>query len=234
MILILKVFFEIGNQINQVIKQFIIFHFLLTATPYAMIKSIDTASIHRICSSQVVVDLATAVKELVENAIDAGATVIEISLTEFGESVIEVHDNARGIDPEDFKGLAMKHHTSKINQFEDLANVASYGFRGEALNSLCELSENFSVITKRVEDNSAFKLNFDRLGRYERFQIGFVYFTHNRADFSFSLKAVKTRIDNKRIRHNCSDRKIVFFFASSSRRVCSVIIVIMQFVFYRC
>eukprot|EP01033_Poteriospumella_lacustris_P000696 gene696-492_t len=130
-----------------------------------MIKAIDTTSIHRICSSQVVVDLATAVKELVENSLDAGATVVEIALVEYGESLIEVHDNAKGIDPEDYEGLAMKHHTSKIEQFEDLMNVSSYGFRGEALNSLCELSESFVVTTRRESDPAATKLTFDRMGR---------------------------------------------------------------------
>ncbi len=63
------------------------------------IQAIDEESIHRICSSQVVTDLATAVKELIENSLDAGATVIEVKLFDWGGECIEVSDNARGIDP---------------------------------------------------------------------------------------------------------------------------------------
>lgn len=129
------------------------------------IQAIDTVSIHRICSSQVVVDLATAVKELVENSLDAGATIIEVKLVEHGADSIEVHDNACGIDPENYAGLVLKHHTSKMEQFEDLSNLSSFGFRGEALNSLCELSESFLVTTKRPVDPVGKQLSFDRLGR---------------------------------------------------------------------
>ncbi len=137
----------------------------MTSIEKSVIKALDESSIHRLCSSQVVVDLATAVKELVENSLDAGATVIEIKLKEMGIDSIEVSDNASGIDPEDYEGLAMKHHTSKLEKFEDLTSVTSYGFRGEALNALCELSGCFSVTTKRQIDDVGTELSFDRMGR---------------------------------------------------------------------
>lgn len=131
----------------------------------AMIQAIDSATVHRICSSQVVVDLTTAVKELLENSLDAGATIIEIRLIEHGADLIEVHDNAKGIDPEDYESVALKHHTSKLSSFEDLATVSSYGFRGEALNALCELSEAFSISTRRMCDSCGVQLTYDRMGR---------------------------------------------------------------------
>jgi DNA mismatch repair protein PMS2 len=134
-----------------------------------MIKAIDQESIHRICSSQVVVDLATAVKEMVENALDAEATFIEVKLKNMGIDSIEVSDNGYGINPHDYEGIAQKHHTSKLQQFEDLFSVDSFGFRGEALNALCELSHKFTVTTRRADESVGALLTFDRFGRYLQF-----------------------------------------------------------------
>ena len=129
-----------------------------------MILAIDKVSVQRICSGQVVVDLATAVKELIENSLDAGATVIEVKLKEFGVDSIEVTDNGGGIDPSNYAGLALKHHTSKLRAFSDLASVSSFGFRGEALNALCELSGKFSVTTRQPASPVGTALTFDRNG----------------------------------------------------------------------
>ncbi len=131
------------------------------------IKAIDKASIHRICSGQVIVDLATAVKELVENALDAGANTIEVKLKEMGSEYIEVSDNGSGIDPSNYEGLALKHHTSKISDFNDIYNIKSFGFRGEALNALCELSGNFCVMTRNNDQEVGVSLEYDKFGRYD-------------------------------------------------------------------
>ncbi|KAM0750910.1 DNA mismatch repair protein MutL [Meredithblackwellia eburnea MCA 4105] len=110
------------------------------------IKAIDQTSVHRITSGQVVVDLQTAVKELVENAFDAGATSIEVRFKEHGVESIEVQDNGRGIDAGDWPGIARKHHTSKLTSYADLDQVSTLGFRGEALSSLCGTAE-LSIVT---------------------------------------------------------------------------------------
>eukprot|EP01041_Mallomonas_annulata_P002270 gene2270-4419_t len=130
-----------------------------------MIQYIDKSSIHKICSGQVVVDLATAVKELVENAMDAGATSIEVKLKEMGVEYIEVIDNGCGINPENFNSIALKHHTSKLKDFEDLKSVRSFGFRGEALNALCEISGALSVTTKQEHQSFGSNLQFGRDGQ---------------------------------------------------------------------
>lgn len=103
------------------------------------IKAIDQRSVHQICSGQVILSLATAVKELVENSIDSGANIVEIKLKDYGMDSIEVHDNGFGIQEKDFEVLARKHCTSKLRDFSDLAIVETFGFRGEALSSLCAL-----------------------------------------------------------------------------------------------
>jgi hypothetical protein len=84
------------------------------------IKAIDKASVSKICSGQVILDLSTAVKELVENALDAGATTVEIRLKEHGISLIEVADNGHGVPPSNYETLALKYHTSKLAAFKDL------------------------------------------------------------------------------------------------------------------
>ncbi|KAI5478147.1 hypothetical protein MNV49_005411 [Pseudohyphozyma bogoriensis] len=101
------------------------------------IQAIDSSSIHRLTSGQVVIDLQTAVKELLENALDADASSIEIKFKEYGVESIEVTDNGKGIDQSDWPGIARKHHTSKLTSFDDLTSITSLGFRGEALSSLC-------------------------------------------------------------------------------------------------
>ncbi|RVD89908.1 uncharacterized protein DFL_000895 [Arthrobotrys flagrans] len=107
----------------------------------AEIKAIEGRSVHQIQSGQVISDgLCSAVKELVENSIDANATSIEIRFKNHGLDLIEVSDNGLGISPENFDKLALKHYTSKLRSYEDLERVTTYGFRGEALSSLCALS----------------------------------------------------------------------------------------------
>lgn len=125
----------------------------------------DIESIHRICNSQVIIDLSTAIKELVENSLDAGATCIEIKLKNFGADSIEVADNGSGVRASDYSSIAQKHHTSKISTFEDLEGVSSFGFRGEALNALCELSGKFIITTRRQEDKYGASLTFDKFGK---------------------------------------------------------------------
>ncbi|KAJ2930783.1 hypothetical protein H1R20_g6325, partial [Candolleomyces eurysporus] len=117
----------------------------------AQIKAIDKGSVHRITSGQVVVDLQTAVKELVENSLDAGSTNIEIRFKNYGLKSIDVIDNGSGIAEDDFESIGLKHHTSKLETYEDLNVVQTFGFRGEALSSLCALCEKVSVTTATKE-----------------------------------------------------------------------------------
>ncbi|KAH8857920.1 Mismatch repair endonuclease PMS2 [Schistosoma japonicum] len=107
---------------------------------HSIISRLDKNLVHKICSGQVVVTLASAVKELLENSIDAKSTKIEIRLRGHGSESIEVIDNGVGIGEEDFESLTGKYCTSKLNTFDDLSCVETYGFRGEALSSLCHLA----------------------------------------------------------------------------------------------
>ncbi|KAJ9696489.1 hypothetical protein PVL29_008622 [Vitis rotundifolia] len=127
------------------------------------IRAINKGAVHRICSGQVILDLSSAVKELVENSLDAGATSIEIALKEYGQEWFQVIDNGCGISPNNFKVLALKHHTSKLIDFPDLQSLTTFGFRGEALSSLCALG-NLTVETRTKNESVATHLTFDHSG----------------------------------------------------------------------
>ncbi|KAM4631574.1 mismatch repair endonuclease PMS2 [Discoglossus pictus] len=132
--------------------------------PAKAIKPIDRKSVHQICSGQVVLSLATAVKELLENSIDAGATSIDIKLKEYGAELIELSDNGCGVEEHNFEGLTLKHHTSKLQDFSDLVHVETFGFRGEALSSLCALSD-LSIVTCHKDATVGTRLVFDHSGK---------------------------------------------------------------------
>jgi DNA mismatch repair protein PMS2 len=122
-----------------------------------MIKRIDADSVLQICSQQVVIDLKSAVKELVENSLDAGSTQIEIRFYNQGLAGFDVIDNGKGVKSSDFENICKRGTTSKISEFEDIYRIKSMGFRGEALSSLCAIS-NVTMQTKRDTDTTGYLL----------------------------------------------------------------------------
>ncbi|KAK9239045.1 hypothetical protein V1525DRAFT_399656 [Lipomyces kononenkoae] len=130
------------------------------------LRAIDQSSVHKLTSGQVVIDLPTAVKELVENSLDAHATNIDVKFKQYGVESFEVVDNGDGIDQENFEGIALKHHTSKLRTFSDLSSVATFGFRGEALSSLCGVSSSVQITTcTAAASPCATRLEYDTNGR---------------------------------------------------------------------
>ena len=111
------------------------------------IALLDEVTIDKIAAGEVVERPSSVVKELVENAIDAGSTAITVEIKEGGISFIRITDNGGGIDKEQVPLAFLRHSTSKIKSAEDLLNISSLGFRGEALSSISAVSR-VELITK--------------------------------------------------------------------------------------
>lgn len=113
----------------------------------ANIQVLDQVTIDKIAAGEVIERPASIVKELVENAIDAGATAVTVEIKEGGISFIRITDNGCGISNEEVRLAFLRHSTSKIRTVEDLNTVASLGFRGEALSSIAAIAQ-VELITK--------------------------------------------------------------------------------------
>lgn len=117
----------------------------------AVIHLLGQNTIDQIAAGEVVERPRSVVKELTENAIDAGATAISVEIKEGGISLIRVTDNGSGIEKSEIRKAFLRHATSKIEDAQDLPHIHSLGFRGEALSSICAVSQ-MELITKTQED----------------------------------------------------------------------------------
>lgn len=115
------------------------------------IQVLDQITIDKIAAGEVIERPASIVKELVENSIDAKAASVTVEIQDGGISLIRVTDNGSGIEREDIRNAFLRHFTSKIRKVEDLAHIASLGFRGEALSSISAVTRT-ELITKTKED----------------------------------------------------------------------------------
>ncbi|WP_288571263.1 DNA mismatch repair endonuclease MutL [uncultured Mitsuokella sp.] len=117
-----------------------------------MIHVLDDNTINKIAAGEVVERPASVIKELVENAMDAGATRIEVEIMAGGTSFMRVTDNGRGMSTEDAHLAILRHATSKIREVGDLNTVGTLGFRGEALPTIASVSC-FTLLTRREGDD---------------------------------------------------------------------------------
>ena len=121
------------------------------------IKQLPLHEAQKIAAGEVIERPANIVKELVENAIDADATQINIYLQDSGKTLIRVVDNGDGMDADDAQYCFAKHATSKISSFNELETISSFGFRGEALASVAAIAR-ITLITKEAKSNEGIKV----------------------------------------------------------------------------
>lgn len=122
-----------------------------------VIKLLPDSVANQIAAGEVIQRPASVVKELVENAVDAGATEIQVIIKDAGRSLVQVVDNGCGMSPTDARLAFERHSTSKIRQADDLFSLRTMGFRGEALASICAISQ-VDLRTMRAEDNIGTRL----------------------------------------------------------------------------
>ena len=126
----------------------------------ATIHVLDETTINKIAAGEVVERPASVIKELIENSIDASATNIEIEIGDGGVAYMRITDNGIGMTEEDARLAILRHATSKIQQVEDLFDIASLGFRGEALASIASVSH-FSLITRKADSDLGTRITVD-------------------------------------------------------------------------
>ncbi|KAG4030638.1 hypothetical protein MFRU_011g00960 [Monilinia fructicola] len=124
------------------------------------IKALDPDVVNKIAAGEIIVAPVHALKELIENAVDAGSTSLEVLVKDGGLKLLQITDNGHGINKEDMAILCERFTTSKLKQFEDLTSIGTYGFRGEALASISHIAH-LTVTTRTKDSNCAFRAHYD-------------------------------------------------------------------------
>ncbi|CAN8103017.1 unnamed protein product [Discula destructiva] len=124
------------------------------------IKALDPDVVNKIAAGEIIVAPVHALKELMENAVDAGSTSLEVLVKDGGLKLLQIADNGSGIDKEDLPILCERFTTSKLQKFEDLSTIATYGFRGEALASISHIAH-LTVTTKTKDSSCAWRGHYE-------------------------------------------------------------------------
>ncbi|KAH9891359.1 histidine kinase-like ATPase [Xylariomycetidae sp. FL2044] len=124
------------------------------------IKALDQDVVNKIAAGEIIVAPVHALKELIENAVDAGSTSLEVLVKEGGLKLLQITDNGHGIDKEDLPILCERFTTSKLKKFEDLSSISTYGFRGEALASISHIAH-LTVTTRTKHSDCAWRACYD-------------------------------------------------------------------------
>lgn len=127
--------------------------------PPRRIRALHQDVVNKIAAGEIIVAPVHALKELIENAVDAGSTSLEILVKEGGLKLLQITDNGHGISRDDLPILCERFTTSKLKAFEDLQSIGTYGFRGEALASISHIAH-LAITTKTADSSCAWKAQY--------------------------------------------------------------------------
>ena len=210
-----------------------------------MLKKLDKKTIDQITSNISIPSLTDIVKELIDNSLDSGCSLVRLEIVEGGTKSILISDNGSGIPASNFETLCQRGTTTKLSSFEDVFKIKSFGFRGQALSAISHLCD-LTLITKTKDDKNTYKVDYDNEGKILNKDIlpenSDIFYNQrkswinkkNNNEISGTLLLIKNIYKNNNLRKQILNKNVDLFLHEISELIQSYVIINLKtnFEFY--